>query len=117
MLKVIKMRWISVLYVFIAYLTSVLNSSIEEYRHRVLTHDKQPLINDVVRRCELESLSVGTRLADHYGSFDENTEWDIRLHHDYLVQYLGRYFCMNFLNVYISDEDDDDNNNNNFDES
>lgn len=83
------------MYLLIAYLISLINSSIEGYHHigdNSLRYDKQqqqPLINDVVRLCELESLSVGTRLADHYGSFDENTEWDIRLHHDYLVQYLG----------------------------
>lgn len=93
------LRWISIIYLLITYLFSVINSSIDEYHHHIddnslRRYDKQqqqqPLINDVVRRCELESLSVGTRLADHYGSFDENTEWDIRLHHDYLVQYLGK---------------------------
>jgi len=95
------LRWITIMYLLIAYLISLINSSIEGYHHigdNSLRYDKQqqqqqqqqqPLINDVVRLCELESLSVGTRLADHYGSFDENTEWDIRLHHDYLVQYLG----------------------------
>ena len=85
-------RWAFVVFLLLnTDLISVIISRIEEYRHdESLTRDSQPLISDIVRRCELESLSVGTRLADHYGSFDENTEWDIRLHHDYLVQYLGR---------------------------
>ena len=39
--------------------------------------------------CELEALSVGTRLADRYNSLDEATEWDTRIHHDYLTKYLG----------------------------
>ena len=39
--------------------------------------------------CELEALNYGTRLVDQYQSFDENTEWDMRIHHDYLVEYLG----------------------------
>ena len=39
--------------------------------------------------CEYESLSIGTRLADRYNSLDENTDFDTRMHHDYLVKYMG----------------------------
>lgn len=39
--------------------------------------------------CELESLSVGSALADRYNSMDEATEWDVRIHDDYLVERLG----------------------------
>ncbi len=51
--------------------------------------DKSPLLNDVQRECELEALNIGTRLADRYNSFDDNTDWDVRIHHDYLTKYLG----------------------------
>lgn len=39
--------------------------------------------------CELEGLNIATRLADRFNSFDEHTEQDVRIHHDYLVKYLG----------------------------
>jgi hypothetical protein len=47
------------------------------------------LISRIQTECELEALQVGTLLADRYNSLDENTEWDIRLHNDYLVRNLG----------------------------
>lgn len=47
------------------------------------------LMDKVTTQCELEALSVGTRLADHYNSYDEDTEWDTRIHNDYLVEHLG----------------------------
>jgi hypothetical protein len=47
------------------------------------------LINKVITDCEYSALQVGTELADHYNSYDENTEWDMRIHHDYLVEHLG----------------------------
>ena len=47
------------------------------------------LITDVQQACELESLNLGTRLADRYNNFDEATDWDVRIHHDYLTKYLG----------------------------
>jgi len=47
------------------------------------------LMDKITTQCELEALSVGTRLADHYNSFDEDTEWDTRVHNDYLVEHLG----------------------------
>jgi hypothetical protein len=46
----------------------------------------------IIRReteCELESLSVGSALADRYNSMDEATDWDVRMHNDYLVERLG----------------------------
>lgn len=49
----------------------------------------QAWISEVQSNCEFEALSIGSRLADRYNSFDEATEWDTRIHHDYLVKYLG----------------------------
>jgi hypothetical protein len=51
--------------------------------------DTAPLVDRVITDCELEALSVGTRLADRYNMYDEQTEWDTRIHNDYLVQHLG----------------------------
>lgn len=51
--------------------------------------NNDPLISKIQRDCELESINIGTRLADRYNSLDEDTEWDTRIHHDYLVKYLG----------------------------
>lgn len=39
--------------------------------------------------CELEALNIGTRLADRYNSLDEKVDFDTRIHHDYLVKYMG----------------------------
>ena len=47
------------------------------------------LLDKITTQCELEALSVGTRLADQYNMFDEQTEWDTRIHNDYLVEHLG----------------------------
>lgn len=47
------------------------------------------LINKITTDCELEALSTGTRLADQYNMYDEDTEWDTRIHNDYLVEHLG----------------------------
>jgi hypothetical protein len=47
------------------------------------------LLNKLNTECELEALNVGTRLADRYNMYDEQTEWDTRIHNDYLVQHLG----------------------------
>jgi len=47
------------------------------------------LISQVQTECEAEALGIGTLLADRYNSLDEDTEWDMRLHNDFLVQYLG----------------------------
>ena len=43
--------------------------------------------------CEVESLAVGSLLADNYNSLDEGTEWDARIHSDYLSEHLG-FFAM-----------------------
>jgi hypothetical protein len=51
--------------------------------------DTAPLVDKVITDCELEALSVGTRLADRYNMYDEQTEWDTRIHNDYVVQRLG----------------------------
>jgi hypothetical protein len=47
------------------------------------------LINRVQTECETIALSIGTLLSDFYNSFDEATEWDMRIHHDFLVEHLG----------------------------
>jgi hypothetical protein len=39
--------------------------------------------------CEVESLATGSLLADNYNSLDEETEWDARMHSDYLTEHLG----------------------------
>lgn len=39
--------------------------------------------------CELEALNIGTRLADRYNWLDENTDWDTRLHTDYINKFMG----------------------------
>ena len=68
------------------FLLILLNSNIE-----VKTADGTAygLITRHQTECELESLSVGTKLADSYNSLDEDTDWDVRIHEDYLVERLG----------------------------
>jgi hypothetical protein len=68
------------------YIFPNVNSPLATYD---LSKNQSPLLNDVQRECELEALNIGTRLADRYNSFDERTDWDVRIHHDYLVKYLG----------------------------
>jgi hypothetical protein len=51
--------------------------------------DAYTMISRHQTECELESLSVGTALADKYNSFIEGTEQDERLKNDYLMQRLG----------------------------
>ena len=51
--------------------------------------DAYTMISRLQTDCELESLSVGTALADKYNSFIEGTERDERLKNDYLMQRLG----------------------------
>jgi hypothetical protein len=46
-------------------------------------------IDRVQTECEAVSMGIATTLADAYNSFDENTEWDVRIHHDYLTKYMG----------------------------
>ena len=59
------------------------------YLAKSLLGEPYTLINKVQTQCELLSLNVGTMLADSFNNFDENTERDQRLHHNYLSQYLG----------------------------
>lgn len=47
------------------------------------------LINRVQTECELEALSYGTKLTDSYNYYDEDTEWDMRIHNDYITEHLG----------------------------
>eukprot|EP01038_Epipyxis_sp_PR26KG_P017519 gene17519-24271_t len=52
---------------------------------RTSFHNKTSNIID----CEFKALTIATSLADHYNNFDEFTDWDVRIHHDYLVEHLG----------------------------
>ena len=47
------------------------------------------MISKMQTECELAALTIGTILADHYNSFDEATEWDVRIHEDFLTEHLG----------------------------
>jgi hypothetical protein len=47
------------------------------------------LITKRQTQCEVEALAIGSALADNYNSLDEETEWDSRMHSDYLAEYLG----------------------------
>jgi hypothetical protein len=51
--------------------------------------DAYTMISRHETECELESLSVGSALADRYNSLDEATDWDLRIHNDYLTERLG----------------------------
>jgi hypothetical protein len=51
--------------------------------------DAYTLITRHETECELKSLSLGSELADRYNSMDEATDWDVRMHNDYLVERLG----------------------------
>jgi hypothetical protein len=70
---------------FLAY--SVLMVSIKNAEPAV--GDAYTMISRHQTDCELESLSVGTALADKYNSFIEGTEREERLKNDYLMQRLG----------------------------
>ena len=47
------------------------------------------LINRMQTECEAQAVIIGSTLADNYNSYDEDTEWDIRLHNEFLVEHLG----------------------------
>ena len=49
----------------------------------------QCMITPYESACELEALNVGTRMVDRYNEFDEETEWDMRVNHDFLSEHLG----------------------------
>ncbi len=53
------------------------------------TGDPYTLINRIQTDCELEALSFGTRLGDAYNSYDEGTEWDVRMHNDFVAEHLA----------------------------
>ena len=75
-------------------LASVYNEAEDLLTHRRL-EETQPggaaytWIGRLETECEVEALVTGTVLADRYNSFDENTEWDTRIHNDYLTEHLG----------------------------
>lgn len=47
------------------------------------------MINRVLTDCEYVGLNVGSDLADTFNAMDEATEFDVRVHSDYLVEHLG----------------------------
>lgn len=51
--------------------------------------DPYTWINEITTNCETEALRVGSSLADHFNKYDEGTEWDCRLHSDYLTERLA----------------------------
>ena len=64
--------------------------------HCLLTYhtraDIPPPVSQLTKHqaeCELEALTVGTILADRYNSHDEATEWDMRIHDDFLTEHMG----------------------------
>lgn len=50
---------------------------------------KKKYLNPITSKCELEGMTIASTLVDHYNSFDEDTEWDMRVHSDYLGLHLG----------------------------
>lgn len=53
-------------------------------------------------------------ILTRYQNFDENTEWDMRIHHDYLVEHLGFagwiQVCINNNNNHSSNNSNNNNN-------
>jgi hypothetical protein len=47
------------------------------------------MINRVLTDCEYVGLNVGSDLADTFNAMDEATEFDVRVHSDYLIEHLG----------------------------
>jgi hypothetical protein len=47
------------------------------------------LISKVQTKCELLALEAGSKLADAFNNYDEDTEYDARVHNDYNTEYLG----------------------------
>ena len=70
--------------VFLCYLLSLFH-----FVHGRDAGEPYGQLSEQQTRCELEGLSVGSLLADNYNSLDEETEWDARLHSDYLTKHLG----------------------------
>ena len=58
-------------------------------RRRLDSGSAYTLIGRLETECELEALTVGSMLADRYNSLDEATEWDVRIHNDFLTEHLG----------------------------
>jgi hypothetical protein len=58
-------------------------------RRRLEPGSAYTLIGRLETECELEALTVGSMLADRYNSLDEATEWDVRIHNDFLTEHLG----------------------------
>ena len=46
-------------------------------------------ISKIQTFCEVEAMQLGTLLSDYYNSYDEATEWDMRIHGDFMTEYLG----------------------------
>lgn len=75
----------SKLVVYVATIVSVLLSTPSAHQ----PGEPFGLITKKQTDCEMDALVLGGRLADAFNSFDEATERDVRLHHDYLAENLG----------------------------
>jgi hypothetical protein len=75
------MRQIHKLLLFIISIVFELSRSADDGPYR--------WISKIQTECEVVALQTGTLLGDHYNSFDENTEWDMRQHGDYMTENLG----------------------------
>ncbi len=51
--------------------------------------DPYSLINKVQTDCEYAAITVGSKLADAYNSFTEDTSSSVRFNHKYLASHLG----------------------------
>jgi len=47
------------------------------------------MINRVLTDCEYVGINVGSELSDAFNAMDEATEFDVRVHSDYLVEHTG----------------------------
>ena len=47
------------------------------------------MIDKVLTDCEFEGINVGSELADSFNAMDEATEFDIRVHSDYIIEHTG----------------------------
>jgi len=61
----------------------------EGHRRLGAAGDAYTLIGRLETECETEALRVGSLLADRYNSLDEATEWDVRIHNEFLTEHLG----------------------------
>lgn len=68
--------------IFLVFTLLLLSSLAEDGKPYTLISREQTV-------CEMQAVGLGSLLADYYNSFDEDTEWDMRIHHDFLAEHLG----------------------------